>query len=204
MAPTVAEIQDSFETKPSQCMVSSHPTRAEVRKLRKSIKANLKRLPCVIPGTEETGWAWILMSETQWDAHQQAIIARDKENNPPEETTEDTNEEANSATDTQPKEPQKHPKVENPMKFDSKTKRSDKVCSALWAECQQDLELFQCKSNLIQASLQDLEEAIPSELIADLCDEDDELCLSATPSTLLHHMEDLCVMLSNLVKSEKS
>ena len=55
-------------------------------------------------------------------------------------------------------------------------------------------ELFQHKSNLTQACLQDLEEAIPSELIADLCDEDDELCLSVTPLTLLHHMEELCDM----------
>ena len=33
---------------------------------------------------------------------------------------------------------------------------------------------------------------MPSELVADLCDEDDELHLSVTPSTLLHHMEELC------------
>ena len=32
---------------------------------------------------------------------------------------------------------------------------------------------------------------MPSELIADLHDEDDELHLSASPSSLLHHMEDL-------------
>ena len=129
MTPIVADIRDSFETKPSQCMVSSHPTRAEVKKLRKAIKTNLKRLPCVPPGTEETGWSWIPMSTAQWDALQQTIVNRnnEKENNQPEATTnqeETTDENTAESTTKTPKKPAECPECDNPMKFDSKNKEN--------------------------------------------------------------------------------
>ena len=56
--------------------------------------------------------------------------------------------------------------------------------------CEQNLELFRCKNNLISACLQDMERGIPSELIANLCNENDELMLSANPASLIKHVED--------------
>ena len=112
------------------------------------------------------------MSTAQWDALQQAIPARDKENKPPEATANQEEKEGEAPTAKKPKEASKHPEVENPMKFDSTQKKTNKQHYAAWAEHQQNLDLFQCKCNLIQACLQDLEKVMPSELIANLCDED--------------------------------
>ena len=173
-----------------------------MKKLRKAIKTNPRRLPCVIPGTEQTGWSWLLMTEAQWDTVQKTILAAEtttaedtpgQQNTQPEEGTEEGT--TAEGTTAKKKKARKCSKVTDPMKFDSTQKRTDEQCSAAWAEHQQDLALFQCKTNLLQGCLQDPEQAMPSGLIADLCDEDDELPLSVTPSSLLRHMEDLCDIL---------
>ena len=66
---------------------------------------------------------------------------------------------------------------------------SDRELNRQKALCDQKLELFTCKTNLMQACLQDMEKAIPNELIVDLYDEDDELMLTVTPHSLIKHME---------------
>ena len=74
MAPTVLDLWDSFETKLSECMVSVHPIRAEVKKLKKAIKTSLCWLLCIIPGTDHTRWARSLMADDEWTTFQQDII----------------------------------------------------------------------------------------------------------------------------------
>ena len=77
MIPMVTEIQTTFETKPSEYTVSPHPTRTEVKKLRISLRDNLRRHPCLIPGTDPTGWAWILLTPTEWTTIHTDIINND-------------------------------------------------------------------------------------------------------------------------------
>ena len=76
------------------------------------------------------------MTKAQWDAMHQTILAAEKENSPPEETKD-----GKEATPAKKKEAPKHPEVDNPMKFDSAQKKTDKQHSAAWAECQQNLGL---------------------------------------------------------------
>ena len=174
MIPTVPEIRLTFETKPSEYTVSPHPTQAEVKKLRKSLISNLRRLKCVIPGTDPTGWAWILLTPTEWNTIHQNIIDNDPNNADPNVTT--------------PSIPA-YPSVSNPGMFTIQDSWSDKRTSKEQSLYNQSLNLFHYKDNICQACLLDLETAIPSELIADLYNENDTLMLSVSPASLLQHME---------------
>ena len=160
--PSVPTIRDSFETKPSEHMISAHPTRAEVKQLKKAVKTNLRRLPCIVPGTGKTGWAWISLTEADWDTMQQDLHPT------PPPAAEDQD-----ATNEPPPKLPEFPNITNPGMFTPDDKLTEKQHARAEAQYKQDLCLFQHMDNVIQACLQDLETAIPSELIADLCDEDD-------------------------------
>ena len=184
--PSVPTIRDSFETKPMECMISPHPAREEVKRLKKEVKTNLRRLPCIIPGTDPVGWSWILLTEAEWDTMQHDLHPT------PASTTE-----ANKDNDTEEATPElpPYPNITNPGMFTPDERLTEKQHARAEARCNQDLHLFQHKTNIIQACLQDLEAAIPSELIADLHDEDDALKLSVTPRSLIAHMETNCDIL---------
>ena len=67
-APDIPSIRTSFSMKPSAYTVSAMPTSEEVTGLRKAITSNLKKLPCILPGTTKNGWSWILLSESEFRA----------------------------------------------------------------------------------------------------------------------------------------
>ena len=67
-APDIPAIRTSFSMKPSAYTVSAMPTSKEVTALRKAITSNLKKLPCILPGTTKTGWSWILLNKTEFRA----------------------------------------------------------------------------------------------------------------------------------------
>ena len=168
--PSVADIRAAFETKPSEYPVSAHPTRAEILALRKITKSNLRKLPCLIPGTDRLGWSWTIMTEDEWDDHHIDMI-----NSQP-------------ATDP-PTAPPPYPTITNPGLFVIEAGWSDKMLHQHNIECEQQRNLFEYKAAINHACLLDLRKAIPSELIADLHDDDDDLRASVAPSTLLKHME---------------
>ena len=66
--PVIPSIRTSFSIKPSAYTVSAMSTSEEVTTLRKAITSNLKKLPCILPGTTKTGWSWILLSKEEFQA----------------------------------------------------------------------------------------------------------------------------------------
>ena len=164
-APDIPTIRTSFSIKPSSYTVSAMPTSEEVTALRKAITSNLKKLPCILPGTSKTGWSWILLNETEFRA------ANEPEDADPDDSL--------SIPD--------YPKVRNPGLFSFTDKQTDKVVSQLREGYVQQLYVYQYCCNIEQAILLDLKEAIPTELIANLQDDDGDL--NATVKTILDHME---------------
>ena len=171
--PSVAELRASFETKPSAYKVSSHPTRTEILSLRKTTRSNLQKLPCILPGTDITGWSWFLLSNDEWNEHHTDLLPIPA---------------LAAAPDEQPALPG-FPNVLNPGMFIIQPEWSGKQMAEHKTIYDQDLYLFQYKMNLEQACLLDLAEAIPNELIADLYNDDDEIRISVTKSYLLTYME---------------
>ena len=125
--PSVPTIRDSFETKPSECMISAHPTREEVKRLKKAVKTNLRRLPCIIPGTGKTGWAWILLTEADWDTMQQDLQPT------PSQASNDDDDDDN---DSNPKLPE-FPNITNPGMFTPEDKLTEKQHARAEAQCKQ-------------------------------------------------------------------
>ena len=119
------------------------------------------------------------MTEEQWTTTQQEIIDAAAEANP----------------DAEVPDPPEHPPISNPGMFTIQNNWTDRQISREKAIHVQKLELFSHRNKLIQACLQDMEKTMPTELIADLCGEDDELMLSVTPASLIKHMKNCCDVL---------
>jgi len=161
VAPSAAELRAAFDTKPSEYKVSPHPTRSEILKLRRITKSNLQKITCLIPGTEYTGWSWIIYSNDEWNELHQRITPT---NIPP------------------------YPNVTNPHLFTVDTSWTSKALSEHKTIWEQSFYLWQYKSHLEQACLLDLTSAIPPELIADL-KHDDILQPFVSVTYLLNYME---------------
>ena len=162
-APTITALRESFTVKPSTYKVSAEPTQHEIKRLRKSVHANLRDTVCLIPGTDTTGWLWLIQTPDEWnDMH----------------TTRDPN--ANVPA---------FPTITNPGIFTVDDAWTDKALARKKEEYLMSLYLFQHKTNLERALLLDLSDAIPSSLVADLQDDDGRF-LNVNVLTLVDHMEN--------------
>ena len=65
--PSVPELWKTFESKPSSYPISTEPTSTEIALLRLETQENLKRINCYQPGTEHSGWLWILLNTIEWE-----------------------------------------------------------------------------------------------------------------------------------------
>ena len=75
----------------------------------------------------------------------------------------------------------------NPGLFYFDSKLSDKAVNQQQETCIQQLYTYQCSCNTKQEIIFDLKEGIPSELMADL--QDDNRDLQSSVKLILHHME---------------
>jgi len=129
------------------------PTATEIQRLRLEANINLQQINCYQPGTEHSGWLWILLDPTEWQELQMA------QNN-----IASTDAAAIAALEPLPT-------CTRPTIFTILDAWTDKIITEHKEAHAQNSYHFQYKTNLERAILLDLCEAIPSELIADLQDE---------------------------------
>ena len=168
--PSVQDIRASFPTKPSSYPVSLTPTSSQVKKLRKTLMTNLKKIPCLLPGAKTTGWIWLLLTPTEWTDRlivQRGVLVPDPI--------------AIALLPGIPDSP-------NPGLFTINDGWTDKQISKEVALYAQKLYHYQFKCNLKQTCLLDLSSAIPSSLITDLQDDEGDL-LNPSCDALLKYME---------------
>jgi len=170
--PSISEIRKTFTKKPGSYKVSLDPTYFEIRKLRKAIASNLKEITCLQPGADTTGWLWILLDPLEWQdllMSQRGILATDA-----------------SAIAALPA----LPTPAFPGLFTIDDAWTDKRITKESEEYSQKLYHYLYKRNLERACLLDLNDAIPSALIADLQDNHGNL-LNTSCTALLDYMEDM-------------
>ena len=155
--PSVHELRQTFATTPSRYTVSAKPTSSQIKRLRKVLSSNLKKITCILPGADTTGWKWILLDATEWQElmiAQRGILVQD----------------AAALASLPPL-----PSSTNPGLFEMEDAWTDKRALREKERYTQTLYHYQYKSNLEQACLLDLSEVIPLPLIADLQDDDGKL-----------------------------
>jgi len=129
------------------------PTATEIQRLRLEAHINLQQINCYQPGTEHSGWLWILLDPAEWQELQmvQNNIASD---------------DAAAIAALEP-----FPTCTRPTIFTILDAWTDKIITEHKEAHAQNSYHFQYKTNLERDILLDLCKAISSELITDLQDE---------------------------------
>ena len=71
--------------------IDTKPSRISVRQLRKKIRANLRSIPCLLPGILGKGWEFLVMTEDEWILHHHLEEGTDPDEEEEEATAGPTN-----------------------------------------------------------------------------------------------------------------
>jgi hypothetical protein len=195
--PTVAALRSAFPIPPESYTLSREPTNTEIKKLRASVKANLKQTTCLLPNTENIAWSWLIMTPEEWiEAHTNETAERITKRHTAIATA--TNPEHLSADDwllhhsddadlrqlareqwallnpgitIDYEDPPPMPNPTNPGMFVIDDNMSVIKHTRAKERYMQHLYTYSFKSNLVKAVLKDLSIAIPKALVTDIQDD---------------------------------
>ena len=180
---SIKDLWESFKHKASSMRMDTKPTQISVRQLGKKTRANLRAIPCLLPGILGQGWESLAMTEHDWFLAHHLKEGTDPNKEEEEEDKETVGPKAKAITIPP------MPVIEKPGYY--AIKESWKVETTILRkreEYSQQLQSFLCKTNIEQAVNFELIDAIPKSLLIDHTD--DEGTITEDIKLVLAYMEE--------------